>query len=75
MKNRKDKPITMHVPTLCDWSGLPLLLATPTTKFSLDRKRWGRKRNQKSRKTVFSRSYSSTLLITTPTRSLVKSSL
>ena len=29
----------MHIPTLCDWFiGLPLLLLTPTTSFSLDQK-------------------------------------
>ena len=43
-QKRKDKPVTMHVPTL--GLVLPLLLATPTTQFSLDRKRWNRKRNQ-----------------------------
>ena len=29
----------MHVPTLCDWFILPLLLPTPTVWFSLDHKR------------------------------------
>ena len=28
----------MHVPTLCDWLVLPLLLPTPTIWFSLDHK-------------------------------------
>ena len=31
----------------CDWLGLPLLLPTPTTQFSLDHKRRSRKRNRK----------------------------
>ena len=31
---------------LCDWLVLPLLLPTPTTKFSLDHKRRSRKRNR-----------------------------
>ena len=55
-------------------SVLPLLLATPTTYFSLDRKRWSRKWDQNA---VFTRSLSPTLLITTPTLtpSLVKTSL
>ena len=34
---------------------LPLLHATPTTKFSLDRKRWSCKRNQKNQKAFFTR--------------------
>ena len=51
---------------------LPLLLVTTTTQLSLDRKRRSRKRNQNA---VFTRSLSSTLLITTPTPSLVKTSL
>ena len=51
---------------------LLLLLATPTTQFSLDRKRRSRKRYQNA---VFISSSSSTLLITTPTPSLVKTSL
>ena len=31
----------------CDWLGLPLLLPTPTTQFSLNHKRRSRKRNRK----------------------------
>ena len=31
----------------CDWLGLPLLLPTPTTQFSLDHKRRSRKWNRK----------------------------
>ena len=31
----------------CDWLGLPLLLPTPTTQFSLDHKRRSRKRIRK----------------------------
>ena len=31
----------------CDWLGLPLLLPSPTTQFSLDHKRRSRKRNRK----------------------------
>ena len=55
-------------------SVLPLLLATLTTYFSLDRKRWSRKWDQNA---VFTRSLTPTLLITTPTLtpSLVKTSL
>ena len=30
----------MHVPTLCDWLLLPLLLPTPTIWFSLDHNRY-----------------------------------
>ena len=56
---------------------LPLLLAIPTTQFLLDSKRRSRTRNQKNQRAVFTRSLSSTLLITTPTLtpSLAKTSL
>ena len=43
----------MHVPPLVIGLVLPYLLATPTTQFSLDRKRRSRKGNQKA---VFTRS-------------------
>ena len=60
------------------WFILPHLLATPTgMQFSLDHKRRSHKQNQCSASDsvglVFTRSYRSTLLITTP--SLVKTSL
>ena len=64
----------------CDWLGLPLLLATPTMQFSLDRKGRSHKQNQCSASDsvglIFTRSYRFTLLITTPTTtpSLVKTS-
>ena len=64
----------------CDWFILPLLLPTPTMKFSLDRKRRSHKRNRysapDSNSLIFTRSYRSALLTTTPTAtpSLVKTS-
>ena len=70
---RKNQPIKRFI--------LPFLLATPTMQFSLDRKRRRQKQNQCSASDsvglVFTRSYRSTLLITTPTTtpSLVKTSL
>ena len=51
----------------------PLLLATPTTKFSLDRKRRSPKRNQNA--ISLDRKVLRTLQITTPTPSLVEASL
>ena len=60
---------------------LSLLLATPTMQFSLDRKQRRHEQNQCSASDsaglIFTRSYRSTLLITTPatTPSLVKTSL
>ena len=65
----------------CHWFILPLLLATPTMQFSLDRKRRSHNQNQCSASDsvglIFTRSYRFTLLITTPTMtlSLVKTSL
>ena len=38
-QKQKDKPIPMHILTLCDWFVLPLLLPTLTIWFSLDHKR------------------------------------
>ena len=38
----KNKPVTIEY---CDWLILPLLLATPTMQFTLDRKRRCHKRN------------------------------
>ena len=40
--------MTMFDSGACDWLGLPLLLPTPTTQFSLDHKRRSRKRNRKT---------------------------
>ena len=63
------------------WSILLLLLATPTTQFSFDCKRRRHEQNQCSASDsvglIFTRSYRSTFLITTPTTtlSLVKTSL
>ena len=63
------------------WFILPLLLATQTMQFTLDRKQQRHKQNQCSAPAyfglIFTRSYRSTLLITTPTTtsSLVKTSL
>ena len=63
----------------CDWFILPILLPTPTMQFSLDRKRRSHKRNRYSASdsdsSIFTRSYHFALLITTPTLSLVKTSL
>ena len=65
----------------CDWFILQFLLAIPTMHFSLDRKQQSHKRNQCSASVslIFTRSYHSTLLITTPTTTpslvLVKTSL
>ena len=65
----------------CHWFIFPLLLATPTMQFSLDRKRGSHKRNQCSASDsvglIFTRSFRFTLLITalTTTPSLMKISL
>ena len=84
MQKRKNQPIAKPGIEHCHWfilSILPLLLATPTMQFSLDRKRRRHKQNQCSASDsvglIFTRSYRSTLLITTPTTtpSLVKTSL
>ena len=80
-QKRKNQPIARSRVTLCYWFILPLLLATPTMQFSLDRKRRSHKQKQCSASDsvglIFTRSYRSTLLITTPTTtpSLVKTSL
>ena len=37
-RSRNDKPITVHIPSFVIGLVLPLLLATPTNQFSLDRK-------------------------------------
>jgi len=80
-QKRKNKPIARPGIKHCDWFILPLLLVTPTMQFSLGRKRRSHKRNRCSASDsiglIFTRSYRSTLLITTPTTtpSLVKTSL
>ena len=80
-QKRKTQPIARPGIEHCHWFILPLLLATPTMQFSLDRKRRSHKQNQCSASDsvglIFTRSYRFTLLITTPTTtpSLVKTSL
>ena len=80
-QKRKTQPIIRSRIEHCDWFTLPLLLATPTMQFSLDRKQRSHKRMQCSASdsvgSIFTRSHRSTLLITTPTTtpSLVKTSL
>ena len=80
-QKRKTQPIARAGIEHCHWFILPLLLATPTMQFSLDRKGRSHKQNQCSASDsvglIFTRSYRFTLLITTPTTtpSLVKTSL
>ena len=80
-QKRKNQPIARPEIEHCHWFILPLLLATPTMQFSLDHKRRSHKENRCSASDsvglIFTRSYRSTLLITTPTTtpSLVKTSL
>ena len=80
-QKRKNQPIAKSGIEHCHWFILPLLLATPTMQFSLDCKQRRHKQNQCSASDsvglIFTRSYRSTLLITTPTTtpSLVKTSL
>ena len=80
-QKRKNRPIARPVVEHCHWFILPLLLAAPTTQFLLDRKGRSHKQNQCSASDsvglIFTRSYRSKLLITTPTTtpSLVKTSL
>ena len=80
-RKRKNQPIARPGIEDCHLSILPLLLATPTMQFSLDHKRRSRKQNQCSASDsvglFFTRSYCSTLLITTLTMTLllVKTSL
>ena len=80
-QKRKNQPIAKSGIEHCHWFILPLLLATPTMQFSLDRKQRGHKQNHCSASDyvglIFTRSYRSILLITTPitTPSLVKTSL
>ena len=77
----KNQPITRPGIEHCHWFILSLLLATPTMQFSLNRKRRRQKQNQCSASDsvglIFTRSYRSTLLFTTPTAtpSPVKTSL
>ena len=76
-----NQPISRPGVQHCHWLILLLLLATPTMQFSLDRKLRSHKQNQCSASDsvslLFTRSYRSTLLITTAitTLSLVKTSL
>ena len=67
----KNQPITRPWIEHCHWFILPLLLVTLTMEFSLDHKLRSHKRNQcfasDSVGLIFTRSYHSTLLITTPT--------
>ena len=80
-QKRKTQPIARPGIEHRHWFILPLLLATPTMQFSLDRKRRSHKQNQCSASDsvglIFTRSYHFTLLITPPTTtpSLVKTSL
>ena len=80
-QKRKNQPITKSEIEHCRWFILPLLLATPTMQFLLDRKQRRHKQNQCSASDsvglIFTRWYRSTLLIMTPTTtlSLVKTSL
>ena len=80
-QKRKNQPIAKSGIEPCHWCILPLLLATPTMQFSLDRTQRRHNQNQCSASDsvglILTRSYRSTLLITTPTttQSLVKTSL
>ena len=80
-QKRKNQPIARPGIEHFHWSILLLLLATPTMQFSLDRKRLRHEQNQCSALDsvglIFTSSYRSTFLITTPTMtpSLVKTSL
>ena len=80
-QKQKKQPIAKFGIKHCHRFILLLPLATPTMQFSLDRKRRSHKQNQCSASdsvgSIFTRSYRSTLLITTPTTtpSLVKTSL
>ena len=62
-----NQPIAKSGIEHCQWFILPLLLATPTAQFSLDRKQRRHKQNQCSASDsvdlIFTRSYRSTLLI------------
>ena len=80
-QKRKNQPIKRPRIEHCHWFILLLLLATPTMQFSLDHKRRSHKQSRCSAYDsvglIFTRSYRSRLLITTPTTtpSLVKTSL
>ena len=71
----KNQPITRPGVEYFHWFILPLLLVTETMQFLLDRKQRNHKQNQCSASDsvslIFSRSYSSTDLITTPTTILL----
>ena len=79
LSESENQPIARPGIEHCHWFILPLLLATRRMQFSLDHKRRSHKQNQSSAFVglIFTRSYYSTLLITTPTTtpSLVKTSL
>ena len=64
-QKRKTQPIARPGIEHCNWFILPLLLATPTMQFSLDRKRRSHKQNQCSTSDsvglIFTRSYRLTL--------------
>ena len=68
----KNQPIAKPGIEHCHWFILPLLLATPTMQFSHDHKRPSHKQNRCSASDpvslIFTRSYRSTLLITSLTR-------
>ena len=74
-QKRKNQPIARPRVEHCHWFILPLLLATPTMQFSLDRKRSHKQSHCSASDSVGL--YRSTLLITTSTTtpSLVKTSL
>ena len=69
-QKRKNQPIARPRVEHCHWFIFSLLLATPTTQFSLDRKRRSHKQSHCSASDsvglIFTKSYRSTLLITTP---------
>ena len=75
VKTRKKEPIARPGIKQCHCFILPLLLATLTMQFSLDRKRRSHQQHQCSASDsvglIFTRSYRSTLLITTPTTNFV----
>ena len=80
-QKRKNQPIAKSGIEHCHWFILPLLLATPTMQFSFHRNQRRHKQNQCSASDsvalIFTRSYRSTHLITTPTTTMspVKTSL
>ena len=67
-QKRKNQPNARSGIEHCDWFILPLPLATPTMQFSLGHKRRSHKWNRCSSSDSVTRSYHSTLLITTKTK-------